>query len=338
MVSSACVHRSEDTGAGQRLSVRVLGSLQVRRGEHLLTAKELGGPRQRQVLEILLLASGTPVSKHRLLDLVWGDAAPPGAMGTLESYISVLRRHLQPGQAATGPLKTTNGGYLMDASLVEVDLHRFDGLLGAARCAPSHEAYRLLGEALGIASAPLLENELGCEWAQSQRDVHATRVGQARLLAAEAALGLGRAEETVAHARAVLGLEPLEERAWTVLVQGLEATGRAVAGLQAYDRCRRLLGRELGCAPGAALRGAHRRMLETTVGRDDDLAQAVSALLVLHGHAHGSAPAADRVPRGDDPRARREAATVLEAFLGRTLGLASRDRSPHSVLCPVGAP
>jgi DNA-binding SARP family transcriptional activator len=323
MVSSARVHESAATGVGQRLSVRVLGSLEVRRGEHVLTAKELGGPRQRQILEILLLSPGVPVSKHRLLELVWGDTAPAGAMGTLESYVSVLRRHLQPGRTTTGPLKTINGGYLMDTSQVEVDLHHFDSLLDAGRCAPAHEAYRLLDEALGIASAPLLENEPGCEWVESQRDAHATLVRQARVLAAEAALALGRAEEAVAHARAVLEQESLEERAWTVLVLGLEATGRAVEGLQAYDRCRRLLDRELGCAPGPALRSAHRRLLEATAGQDGDLAQAVSALLVLHGHLHELAPATDRAPRGENPRACREAATVLEAFLGRTLSLAS---------------
>lgn len=323
MFGDACASRSSGTGADQRLSVRVLGSLEVRRGEHVLTAKELGGPRQRQVLEILLLSPGAPVSKHRLLELLWGDSAPAGAMGTLESYVSVLRRHLQPGQATTGPLKTTNGGYLMDASLVEADLHRFDRLLESARCAPAYEAYRLLGQALDIASAPLLENELGCEWAQSQRDVHATRVREARLLAAETALQLGQAPEALAHARAVLGQDPLEERAWTVLVLGLEATDRAVEGLQAYDRCRRLLARELGCAPGPALRSAHRRLLQATAGHEDDLAQAVSALLVLHGHFHDSVPAVDRVPGVPDPRAHREAAAVLEAFLGRTFSLTS---------------
>ncbi len=323
MMSSARANRPEVTGAGQRLSVQVVGSLQVRRGERVLTAKELGGPRQRQLLESLLRARGIPVSKHRLVELVWGEGAPAGVMGTLESYISVLRRHLQPGHARTGPLKTTNGGYLMDASLVEVDLHHFDDLLESARCAPPGQAYPLLIQALGIASAPLLENELRCEWAQSQRDLHTTRVGQARLLAAEAALELGRAEEAVAHARAVLEQEPLEERGWTVLVLGLEATGRAVEGLQAYDRSRRLLGRELGCAPGAALGHAHRRMLQATAGGDDDLAQAVSALLVLHGHYGESFPVTGRVPGVGDPRVCLEAAAVLQVFLGRTVSLAS---------------
>ncbi len=179
------------------------------------------------------------------------------------------------------------------------------------------------GSSPGYRLGAVVGERTGCEWAQSQRDLHATRVGQARLLAADAALELGRAEEALVHARTVLGQEPLEERAWTVLVLGLEATGRAVEGLQAYDRCRRFLGRELGCAPGAALQHAHRRMLEATAGHDGDLAQAVSALLVLHGQFHEALPATGRVPGGDDSRACREATTVLQAYLGRTVSLAS---------------
>jgi DNA-binding response OmpR family regulator len=77
MVNSARVHRSTATDVGQRLSVPVLGSLQVRRREHVLTTKELGGPRQSQILEILLLSPGVPVSKHHLLELVWGDTTRP---------------------------------------------------------------------------------------------------------------------------------------------------------------------------------------------------------------------------------------------------------------------
>jgi DNA-binding SARP family transcriptional activator len=301
------------------LSVRVLGPLVVARGEHVLTDKELGGPRQRQILEILLLQPGIPVSKQRLVDLVWGERAPAGALGTVESYVSVLRRSLQPGRGKAGPLKTANGGYLMDPAMVEVDLHRFDRLLEAARGCPTREAYPLLVAALDLAAAPLLENELGCEWAGSQRTLHAARVGQARVLAAEAALELGRVAEAVARARAVLGQEAVNERAWTVLVLGLEAGGHPVEALQAYDQCRRVLDRDLGCCPGPVLRAAHQRVLEATAATGDELAQAVAALLVLHGHHQGLLPASQALPGAPDPRARREAAGVLRAFLGRTL-------------------
>jgi DNA-binding SARP family transcriptional activator len=307
---------------GLHLSVQVLGSLVVRRGEHELTAKELGGPRQRQLLEILLLALGTPVSKHRLVDLLWGEHAPPGALGTVESYVCVLRRHLQPGHPRQGALKTTNGGYLLDPAMVTVDLHRFDRLLEKAQSCSGRRAYLLLDAALEIAGAPLLGNELDTEWAQSQRAFHTGRVLEARLLAAEAALEAGMLAEAVVQARTVLAQEALAERAWTVLVLALEATGQAVEGLQAYDRCRRVLDQELGSAPGAALQQAHQRMLHATAATNDDLAQAVSALLVLHGTPHAPSSATDPWPGTPDPLTPQEAATVLRTFLGRTLSMA----------------
>ncbi|MCM3689634.1 response regulator receiver protein, partial [Kocuria rosea] len=75
----------------------------------------------------------------------------------------------------------------------------------------------------------------------------------------------------------------------------------------------------LGCCPGPVLRAAHQRVLEATAATGDELAQAVAALLVLHGHHQGLLPASQALPGAPDPRARREAAGVLRAFLGRTL-------------------
>jgi DNA-binding SARP family transcriptional activator len=323
MGSSARNSRWGSNGEGSHLSVQVLGPLVIHRGEHVLTAQNLGGPRQRQIFEILLVHPGTAVSKQRLVDLVWGEQAPAGALGAVESYICVLRRQLQPGQGRTGPLKTTNGGYVLDPAMVTVDLHRFNWLLEKARSATGRAAYLLLEAALEIAAAPLLENELDNEWADSQRTLHSARVIETRLLTAEAALDLGLVAEAIAQARAVLAEDPVNERAWTALILGLEATGQVVEGLQAYDWCRRVLDQELGCAPGAALQSAHWRMLEAIAAADDELAQAVAALLVLHGHPHAFAPAAARLPGPPDLFTRQEAATVLRTFLGRTLSPAS---------------
>lgn len=303
------------TGAtGARLSVQVIGPLVVRRGSRTLTAKELGGPRQRQILEILLLQLGTPVSKHRLVDLLWGTQAPAAAQANLESYVSVLRRHLQPGEGRSGPLKTTNGGYVLDASMVELDLSEFDRLLETARRSAAQEAQPMLRRALDMASAPLLENEPGSEWIESQRGAHAARVAEARVLSAEVCLELGRCPEAVAQARKVLAGDPLHERAWTVLVLGLERSGRHVEGLQEYDRCRRTLGEELGCAPAPAVQAAYERMLQTTAGSDNELGQVLSALLLLHKYAE----AADRRDVRDMLTQRR-AAAVIQQFVGRAL-------------------
>ncbi|WP_344123804.1 AfsR/SARP family transcriptional regulator [Kocuria aegyptia] len=284
-----------------------------------MTSKELGGPRQRRILEILLLQLGTPVSKQRLVDLLWGADAPAAASANLESYVSVLRRHLQPGEGKHGPLKTTNGGYVMDASMVDLDLPRFERLLDAARRSSAREADLLLRRALDIASGSLLENEQGCEWIESQRAAFAARVTEVRVLMAEAGLELGRYEEPLLQARKVLTADPLNERAWTVLVLGLEGAGRPVEGLQAYEQCRRTLDHELGCAPSEVLQSAYTRMLRATAATGDELGQALTALLVLHGQLGDT----DWGLGTRAPLARQEAASVLQSFLGRSLSTAA---------------
>ncbi|WP_298584701.1 BTAD domain-containing putative transcriptional regulator [uncultured Kocuria sp.] len=307
------------SGPGVRLTVRVLGPLEVRRGDRVLTAQELGGPKQRQILEILLLQLGTPVSKDRLVELLWGDRPPAAALQNLESYVSVLRRGLQPGAGRKGPLRTANGGYVMDAEAVDLDLRRFELAVERAGHSRPHEAYALWCEALERASAPLLENELRCEWAERQREVHAALVLEARVSAAECALGLRLHHEAVRHARAALVEDVLQERAWTVLILGLEGSGRPVEGLQAYEQCRRTLARELGCAPSTALQDSYARMLRATAETSGDLGQVLTALLVLHGQLGD----ADWMPGTRAPLARQEAASVLQAFLGRSVGAAA---------------
>src|SRR5215217_5657706 len=110
------------------LQISVLGPLSIRLGDTTLNANDLGGPKPRQVLEILLLSFGLAVSKTRIIDLLWNGNPPAVALPTLESYVSVLRRRLQPGAGRTGPLRTVTGGYVIEPSLVHLDLNRFEAL------------------------------------------------------------------------------------------------------------------------------------------------------------------------------------------------------------------
>jgi DNA-binding SARP family transcriptional activator len=234
----------------------MIGNLEVRRGETVLTSATLGSPKARQIFEILLLRLGTPVSKCELIELLWGGRPPGKALATLESYVSLLRRTLQPGSGKSGPLRTVTGSYVLDPDLVDVDLVTFSGLIARSGDLEPEDAYSLLAQALKLASAPLLGDELGSEWAERARAQHASVVTSVQIRAAETAEYLGRTQEAIHWAgRAVAG-EPLNERAWTILVTALESAGLFAEGLQAYDKCRRLLDRELGCTPGPVLRGA----------------------------------------------------------------------------------
>ncbi|WP_258061877.1 BTAD domain-containing putative transcriptional regulator [Arthrobacter sp. ZGTC412] len=246
------------------LQISVFGPLTIRRGDIELSASDLGGPKPRQVLEILLMNFGLPVSKTRLMDLLWAGNLPAVALPTLESYVSVLRRQLQPGAGRSGPLRTVTGGYAIDRSLVELDLDRFETLTKMAGQAEPCEALALLTEALDLASAPLLGDELLPAWAEEERAAHATRVSLARVLAAETALAVGEAGKAITWGGAGVEEDPLNERAWTALILGLEQNGENTEALRAFDRCRRVMDEELGCAPAPVLREAHARLLRST--------------------------------------------------------------------------
>ncbi len=246
------------------LDIRILGPLRIRREGTVLESGGLGGPKPRQILEILLLNFGMPVSKDRLIEILWAGRPPAEALPTLESYVSVLRRHLQPGQGKAGPLRTVSGGYMMDPVLVDLDVSRFNDLLRRASNCEAKEALELLQEALGLASAPLLGDELRAAWAEEERGSHELRVCRARALAAELALSLHQPAKAVTWAREALCGDELNERAWHSLVLGLEESGQPLEALRAFEQCRRTMDREMGCSPGDAMRAAQARLLRLT--------------------------------------------------------------------------
>lgn len=301
------------------LTIRILGTLRVDRNGTLLGAHDLGGPKPRQILELLLLRLGRPVSKERLIALLWDGHPPAEALPTLESYVCVLRRHLQPGTGRIGPLQTVNGGYVIERSLVDLDLDRFDTLFRRAQQSDAAEGLPLLREALTLAAAPLLGDELLPLWAADERALHTARVTAARIMAAESAAALCLAEEAVGWAQLALADDPLNEHAWTALILGLEQAGRPAEGLQAYESFRQALDRELGCAPGGILRAAQVRLLQATA--DGELSYVLAALLMLHEQHRRATrlPFEATLPFADLPAREllREAGNVVDSFLRR---------------------
>jgi SARP family transcriptional regulator, regulator of embCAB operon len=320
--SATGARRTPSSEAEQHLAITILGALEVRRGDVVLGPHQLGGPKARQILEILLLHRGVPVSKGRLIELLWGGAAPVAAVSTLESYVSVLRRCLQPGRGKAGALKTTTGGYFLDTSMIDVDMARFDTLLRRSGSCPPAQAYRCLCEALSLASAPLLGNELLPEWAEAERRLHGSRVAAAMVQAAFMALDLGLVSEAVDWSQRVLDADELNEAAWTSMILALEQGGHPVSGLRAYERCRLVMDRELGCSPGPVLQRAQERLLWATSASGDDFGQVVHALLAIQGVLEGTGRHErhqSRYGSMEHDDILQDAGTVISGYLQRAL-------------------
>src|ERR671918_472638 len=85
-----------ESEAPQTLRIRLFGALEIDDGSRVLGPRELGGARPKQVLEILLAGRGHLVPTDRLADRLWGENLPLKAVGSLQTFVSVLRRHLSP--------------------------------------------------------------------------------------------------------------------------------------------------------------------------------------------------------------------------------------------------
>jgi DNA-binding SARP family transcriptional activator len=92
---------------------------------------DLGSPLQRVLLGLLLTEPDRSVSLDRIVEELWGDTPPADPEASLHTYVSRLRRALEPGRAAGEQprlLLRTPAGYRLAASPSAVDAGRFTSL------------------------------------------------------------------------------------------------------------------------------------------------------------------------------------------------------------------
>jgi DNA-binding SARP family transcriptional activator len=303
----------QDSG---RISVDLLGGLRVRAGGATMGPRDLGGTKPRHVLLALLLHRGSPVPKERLISLLWGGSPPSRARTTLEGYVCILRKRLQPGQAVRGSLITTVAGcYAIDLGRVDLDVLRYERLaaegLHPSTCAA--DALPMLEQAMDLAESPLLPEEVNSEWLDDVRRTHGQQIRKDLVAAAGKVAGLpfGSSER---WARMALEGDPLDESAWQALLASLEASGRHADGLQAYDGCRRLFAAELGCAPGPGLQALYVRLLRGANENDEELSLLLDAVVRLHMASRPSSEPPATSPETEVTQAPRQNASVVQAF------------------------
>ncbi len=231
------------------MEFRLLGPLEVIGDDGEPVA--LGGPRPRALLTLLLLHPNEVVAVDRLVDGVWGEAPPASAQNALQVHVHALRGALGADRILTRP-----PGYLVSVEDGELDVERFERLVGDGRAR----------EALALWRGPALADVAYEPFAQAE----AARLEERRLGALEARIDAdldgGDDAALVAELEALVATHPHRERLRAQQMLALYRSGRQADALAVYRDARAALD-ELGLEPSPGLRGLEQQILR----QDPDL-------------------------------------------------------------------
>lgn len=231
---------------------------------------DVGGKRQRTVLAILALAAPSPVSIDRLMTGVWGDNPPPSAPGTLQSYVSRLRRAL-----GADAIELSSAGYALRVSTERLDLAQCRAGIRSAEQAYEEgrtaDAIELLRSILASWSSTPLGDLIDSPFAAPALAVLAEERSRVMETLFRWELDEGRGPELVPELEAAVIEDPLREDLWRHLIVALYRSNRLADAMRAYQRAHQSLA-EVGLEPGAPLREAGMSVARSDplllVGRD----------------------------------------------------------------------
>lgn len=272
--------------------IRILGAMELVLDD---VAVMLPGMKPKAILAVLALEAGRVVPASRLVDSLWGDAAPPSAVNALQVHVSTLRRSLQSpppsvGRRHSDALLTRAGGYLLKVALDVVDAHVFDKLCAKGRRELSDGDYATaaatLRSALELWGGEPLADLSGFEFVNLCRDHYAILRLQALMDRLDADLGLGRAAAVIPDLEQLARKHPLQERVVAQLMTAHYRSGDQSQALKVYERARAALRDQLGVDPSPEVQRLHLRILrhdetlQPSAGRTsgiDDLTRHASA-------------------------------------------------------------
>lgn len=250
------------------MEYRILGPLEVIAGG---APRPIAGAKCRALLTLLALRAGQTVTRDRLIDDLWAGAAPASAESTLHTYISHLRKELEPERSPGRPpqlLVTSGPGYVLRSDPGHVDARRFEHLVGEGRrllhedAGGNRRAAEVLRQALALWRGPALADAPATPTIEAE----IARLEEMRLVAVEerieADLADGRHAELVGELEALTAAHPLRERLRGQHMLALYRSGRQVEALRSYQAARRALVDELGIEPGPALRRLEQAILD----------------------------------------------------------------------------
>jgi DNA-binding SARP family transcriptional activator len=226
---------------------------------------DLGGPKQRAVLALLLSDPQIVVSLDRIIDTIWGDDAPARAEVSVRGYISNLRKALASAVGDRATIEFRDRGYVLSVDLDEIDLHRFEEAVAVGRDQLRSGDLASARDALGAALRLSAERPFGALADELHLDQVIARIeqrrGEAAELWAQVRLDLGEHDTLAPDLLELVARYPYREGLRAQLATARYRSGDQVGALRSIDEARRLLADDVGVDPGPELRAVEAAIL-----------------------------------------------------------------------------
>lgn len=257
-------------------SIKLFGRLDVADPDGTLIP--VTGGKQQALLAALALAGDQPLTRNKLINLLWGDRFDDQARQSLRQAISKLRQILNRDGEDVLWANADQVGLTMDN--VDIDVHVFEHLARAGAPENLFKAEALYTGALldGFSAGDAFDEWLGAE---------RVRLGDlaCKVLSQCADLRVQDSDSTgaVDTAQRLIALDPLREPSHRQLMRILAQSGQRAAALRQYKICAALLKSELDVEP----EGETQRLLHEIRG-DVPAAEAANADVISETPAPSS--------------------------------------------------
>ncbi len=236
-----------------RLEVRLLGAVEV-----ILDGRRLGAFNTLRLQRFLALITLRRDLQHRsrLAFELWPDSNERQARTNLRKLLHDFRHSLPD-----------------IGEFVEID----NEIVRWIPTGPSEVDVLRFREAIAVGdlelAARLYSGDLlpACydDWVLDERAKLRAEAYGAFVRLTEEAAGRDDHNATIKHAQRVIDLEPTDEAAVRIQMEAHLALGDRAAALRSYHRCAEVLDRDLGVAPGEAIRAMYRQLRAGTVNREE---------------------------------------------------------------------
>jgi DNA-binding SARP family transcriptional activator len=249
------------------IMIRLLGALEVRRPNgSSVGSDEWRTGKTMDLLRILALGDGRPVSISSIIDKLWPGVSEDKARASVRTASSQIRKTI-----GTNCVVRQNGSLILMGAWVDAIQFREAARLAqrAARAAQYTRTIELTESAERLYQGDFHAHNDGSAWAMAERN----QLRQTRRVmlcdAGDAANSLGDHHVALEFAGSAAQIDLTSEAAHRALMVAYAGLGETASALRVFEECRAHLAEELGADPSAQTQQLHLRLLRGELALND---------------------------------------------------------------------